>query len=214
MTSKLILIRHGETEWNATGRIQGHRPVSLNERGHKQAQAVALHLQHEPFDTLYSSDLERTVQTAEAIANLTQHTIHTDARLREWDLGILSGLKRTEAEAQHPDAYAIYNEGRIDEPIPNGESIHNRYTRVTTCLEEVAAKHPNQTLVIVTHGGPLGDCYRRATNLPFDKPLDVELYNGGLNIITIDNSNWTLDTWGDIDHLKDIGSMGDWEGRK
>lgn len=214
MTTTLILIRHGETEWNATGRIQGHRPVSLNERGQKQAQAVAHRLQNEPFDALYSSDLSRTVQTAEAIAALTQHPIHTDARLREWDLGILSGLKRTEAQAHHPDAYGIYKEGRVDEPIPNGESIQNRYTRVTTCLEKIATNHPNQTLVIVTHGGPLGDCYRRATNLSFEKPLGVELYNGGLNIINIDHTNWALETWGDIDHLKDIGSMGDWEGRK
>ena len=212
--AKLILIRHGETEWNATGRIQGHRPVSLNERGQQQAQAVAHRLKNEPFDALYSSDLKRTVQTADAIANLTHHPIHTDARVREWDLGILSGLTRAEAETQHPNAYAIYNDSRVNDPIPNGESIHNRYTRVTTCLEEISANHPNQTIIIITHGGPLGDCYRRATNLSFDKPLDVELYNGGINIITINNSTWTLDTWGDIDHLKDIGSMGDWEGRK
>ena len=211
--TQLILIRHGETEWNATGRIQGHHPVLLNTRGHQQAQAVAC-LQSEPFDALYSSDLKRTTQTAEAIAKLTHHPIHTDARLREWDLGILAGLTRTEAETQHPNAYAIYHEGRVDDPIPNGESIRNRYTRVTTCLEELATHHPNQTLAIITHGGPLGDCYRRATNQSFDKPLTVELYNAGINRITIHNDVWTLESWGDIDHLKDIGSMGDWEGRK
>jgi probable phosphoglycerate mutase len=212
--TQFILIRHGETEWNATGRIQGHRPVSLNTRGQQQAQAVATRLQGEQFDALYSSDLKRTIQTAEAIATLTHHSIYTDARLREWDLGILTGLTRTEAEAQYPDAYAIYNTSRVDAPIPSGESIRNRYTRVTTCLEELASKHPNQTLVVITHGGPLGDCYRRATHLSFDKALTVELYNAGLNVITIQDTTWTLESWGDIDHLKDIGSMGDWEGRK
>lgn len=212
--TKLILIRHGETEWNATGRIQGHKPVSLNDRGHQQAQAVALRLQHEPFDALYSSDLKRTLQTAQAIANLTHHTIHTDVRLREWDLGVLAGLTRPEAESQHPEAYAIYNRQIVEDAIPNGESIRNRYTRVTTCLEEHAHNHPNQTLVIITHGGPLGDCYRRATHLSFEKPLTAKLYNAGINIITIDHSDWTLETWGDIDHLKNIGSMDNWEGRK
>lgn len=212
--TKFILIRHGETEWNATGRIQGHRPVSLNTRGQQQAQAVAQRLKDMPFDALYSSDLKRTHQTAQAIANLTNHPIHTDHRLREWNLGILSGLTRTEAKTQHAHAYTIYHEGRLHDLIPQGESIHNRYTRVTTCLEEIAAKHPHQTLVIITHGGPLGDCYRRATNLSFDQPLTVELFNAGINTLTIKNSTWALTAWGDIDHLKNIGSMGDWEGKK
>jgi probable phosphoglycerate mutase len=78
--TEFILIRHGETEWNATGRIQGHHPVSLNERGRQQAQAIAQRLQNDPFDALYSSDLSRATETAQAIAQQTGHTIHTDAQ--------------------------------------------------------------------------------------------------------------------------------------
>ncbi len=212
--TELILIRHGETEWNATGRIQGHRPVSLNERGRQQAEAVAHRLKNEPFDALYSSDLSRALETANIITSQTQHPIFTDARLREWHLGILAGLTRAEAEKQYPDVYAIYSEGRVHEPVTGGESIFNRYTRITTCLEELASTHINKRLVIITHGGPLGDCYCRATNTPLNAPRKVELYNAGLNIFTIHNTTWTIKIWGDIEHLKSIGTMGDWEGRK
>ncbi|MDP6042579.1 MAG: histidine phosphatase family protein [Candidatus Latescibacteria bacterium] len=214
MYTMCLVVRHGETEWNATGRIQGHREVSLNERGQKQAEAVASRLKNEPFDALYSSDLKRTVQTAEAISQRTGHTIHTDPRLREWDLGILAGLTRTNAETQHPKAFAIYNESRVDDPIPEGESIRNRSTRVTACIAEIASNHKGERIVIITHGGPLGDCYRRTTELSFDQPLDVELYNASLNTFVISKSDWTLKTWGDIAHLEGIGSMGNWEGRK
>ena len=214
MSTELILIRHGETEWNATGRIQGHREVSLNDRGQKQAQAVADRLKNESFNALYSSDLKRTLQTAEAISQCTGHTIQTDSRLREWDLGILAGLTCADAETQHPKAYAIYHNSRVDDPVPEGESIRNRATRITTCIEEIASNHKDERIVVITHGGPLGDCYRQAVGLSIDQPLDVELYNAGLNTFAIAGSNWTLKTWGDIAHLEGIGSMGDWEGRK
>lgn len=212
--TEFILIRHGETEWNATGRIQGHRSVPLNARGLQQAHAVALRLKSESFDALYSSDLSRAVQTAEAIVQQTGHAIHTDPRLREWDLGVLSGLTRTDAEKQYPNAYAIYRDSRIHDPVPDGESIFDRYRRMTTCLEDLAAIYPNKRLVVVTHGGPLGDCYYRAMNKPLHLPRDFELYNAGLNLFAIQDGIWTLNTWGDIEHLKQIGTLGDWEGRK
>lgn len=212
--TKFILVRHGETEWNAIGRMQGHREVTLNRRGEQQANAVAKRLRNELFDVLYSSDLKRTMQTAKAIADVTHHKIYTDARLREWDLGILAGCTRSEAEAQHPEAYAIYRDSLVDAAVPEGESIRDRYNRVVTCLDALAKRHPGRTLVVVTHGGPLGDCYRYAKQLSFEVPLSVELYNGGLNVILIDDSVWSVEVWGDIAHLEDIGSMGDWEGWK
>jgi probable phosphoglycerate mutase len=212
MSTELILIRHGETEWNAVGRIQGHRAVDLNKRGHQQAQAVAQRLKTEAFDALYTSDLSRATQTAEAIQ--TNHPIQTDSRLREWNLGVLAGLTPQQAETQYPKAYAIYRDGRVDDPIPQGESIRDRYTRVTTCLAEIAFHHPDQRIVVVTHGGPLGDCYRRATNMSLDTPRDFQLYNASINTFTLSGSTWTLNTWGNITHLESIGSLGDWEGRK
>ncbi|MDA0709003.1 MAG: histidine phosphatase family protein, partial [bacterium] len=126
--TKLLLIRHGETDWNATGRIQGHQCVPLNTRGLRQAQAVADRLKQESFGAILSSDLKRALQTAEAIAERTHHPVETDARLREWDLGVLAGLTRAQAETRYPEAWAIYTESRVEDPIPDGESLRARYT--------------------------------------------------------------------------------------
>ena len=82
------------------------------------------------------------------------------------------------------------------------------------CVEAIAANHDGERVVVVTHAGPLGDCYRRSTELALEQPLGVELYNSGLNTFVITDGNWELKSRGDIAHLEGIGSMGDWEGRE
>ena len=96
--TELILVRHGETVWNATGRIQGQGDSPLTERGIAQAQAVARRLQHEPFTTLYASHLGRVIETARYIAALTGHAITIDERLQERAYGIFEGLTYEEAQ--------------------------------------------------------------------------------------------------------------------
>lgn len=213
MGTELIVVRHGETAWNAGGRIQGHRPVGLNARGRRQARAVAARLAGTAFDALYSSDLDRAMQTADAVAGATGHEVIPDARLREWDLGVLAGLTAGEAESQYPDAYGIYRRRLPDAAIPEGESIRQRYARTTQALEAVARRHDGGCAVVVTHGGPLDDFYRRANGIPLEAARDFELFNAGLNTFRIAGEVWTLVRWGDIDHLREIGSMGNWEGR-
>ena len=105
MSSELIVVRHGETQWNADGRIQGHRGEGLNAHGREQARAVAERLAGEDFDALISSDLERAMETARAISALTGHPIRPDRRLREWNLGVLSGLLRADADERYPQAF-------------------------------------------------------------------------------------------------------------
>ena len=126
---------------------------------------------------------------------------------------VLAGLTRAEAEAQFPDAYVIYDERRVDDRVPEGESIRDRSKRVVACMEAIAASHKGKRVVVVTHAGPLGDCYCRASGLALAQLLGVKLYNCGLNNFVIDGTSWELKVWGDIAHLNGIGSMGDWEGR-
>jgi probable phosphoglycerate mutase len=213
MSTRIILIRHGETDWNALGRIQGHLPVPLNARGIKQAEALAARLQELTFSAVYSSDLLRARQTAEAIVRLSGHEIRTDEHLREWDLGMLSGMLRTQAERDHPKAARIYRNYLVDEPLPGGESIRRRFERVTNAVADIAARHHGECVLVVSHGGPLGDCYRRAVGKGAQERIKIDLFNASVNRIRIDGDDWSLESWAQIEHLEDIGSLPNWEGR-
>jgi probable phosphoglycerate mutase len=209
-STELIIVRHGETAWNVECRIQGQLHVDLNERGRMQARAAALALADEVFEALYSSDLRRALQTADAIAGTTGKTIATDPRLREWSLGILEGLSSDEAEAKFPD---VYNAFRVEDPdylIPEGESIRQRYERSTEAVSEIAGRHPGERVVIVTHGGVLDDLYRRTKGLALDSRKDFKIYNGGINRLEVTGDRWEIVSWGDIGHLEEIGSLGEW----
>jgi probable phosphoglycerate mutase len=211
--TRILLIRHGETDWNTEGRIQGHLPVPLNARGAAQAEALAVHLRDAHFDVIYSSDLLRARQTAELIAEISGHEIQDDERLREWDLGILSGMLRTEAERHHPRAVRIYRDYLVDETMPGGESIRQRFERVTGAVAEIAARHRGETVLVVSHGGPLGDCYRRAVTTGVEERIKVDLFNASVNRIGIDGDDWSLESWAEVEHLAAIGSLPNWEGR-
>jgi probable phosphoglycerate mutase len=211
--TRVILVRHGETDWNAEGRIQGHLDIPLNERGRAQAAAVGDCLATRPVGALYSSDLLRARQTAEAIARRGGHSVRTDQRMREWDLGILSGLLRTAAADLHPEAFRILRDRVADQPVPGGESIRARSQRVTAAVQEIADRHRGRAVVIVTHGGPLGDCYRHAIGEPPESRVKVELFNAGINLISVREDAWTIEAWGAVEHLEDVGTLGNWEGR-
>ncbi len=213
MSTEILLIRHGETKWNAEGRIQGQLPVPLNRRGLEQVEALGQHLRASSFHAVYSSDLLRARQTAEAIVHHSGHEIRLEPRLREWDLGVLSGLLRAQVEQEQPLAFRIRRDYLVDEPIPGGESIRQRYTRVICAVSDIASNHPGEILVVVSHGGPLGDCYRRATGRGVEERMKIDLFNAAINRIQIDGDHWAVTSWAEIAHLVTIGSLPNWEGR-
>jgi len=213
MFTRILLIRHGETDWNVEGRIQGHLQIPLNRRGRAQAELLAAHLQGTRLDAVYSSDLMRALQTAQAIVRYSRHEIREDVRLREWDLGVLAGLRRNQAEHDQPQAARIRRDNLVDEPIPGGESIRQRFERVTRVVADIAARHRGECVLIVSHGGPLGDCYRRATGKRIEERVKIDLFNASINEIHIDGDDWRLESWAQTDHLAAIGSLPNWEGR-
>ena len=208
---EMIVVRHGETKWNAEGRIQGHQDVALNERGERQVAAVAQRLAEEPVDAVYSSDLRRTMQTAEPIAKVLGKEIVQDQRLREWKLGVLETLVPEEAAQKKPEAYRIYLERNPEEVVSGGESIRQRHERAISCVREIAERHPCERVVVVTHGGIVDDLYRSAMEIALEADQDWPLYNCGINTLKIKNGEWKIEKWGDVDHLSEIGSMADWE---
>lgn len=209
--TELIIIRHGETEWNAEGRIQGHQDVLLNERGRNQAEAAATRLEGEPVDAIYCSDLRRAMQTAEPIADAVKTAIVADSRLREWKLGVLEGMVPAEARVKEPEAYRIYFERDPEVEVPGGESIRCRSERATVCVQEILNEWPNGRVIAVTHGGILDDLYRFAKGIALDAKRDWKLYNCGINTLRIESGRWSIERWGDIEHLGKIGSMADWD---
>lgn len=207
---ELVAIRHGETVWNTQGLQQGQLNSDLTDLGRAQAKALAGRLGGEPFDGLYSSDLGRALETARIIAERVGLDVETDPRLRERDLGILQGISLRQFEQEHPHEYARFRSGDPDYVIPTGESARQRHERCVACATELAARHPGQRILIVTHGGILDSFFRHALQLPLTVPRRFSLFNASINSFTVTNGHWRLKSWGDVEHLKGIGTMDDW----
>ncbi|KAI4325515.1 hypothetical protein MLD38_030903 [Melastoma candidum] len=205
--AEIIVVRHGETEWNADGRIQGHLDAELNEEGRRQAAAVADRLSGEPrISAVYSSDLKRAFETAQTIAAACGGLeVVQDAGLRERNLGDLQGIRLSDAADIKPEAYRAFLSHRTDEEIPGGgESIDQLYQRCTDSLQNIAQKHKGERVVVVTHGGVIRSFYRRACpSRRFGKVL-----NTSVNVFHLgDGEDWIIKSWGDISHLKKSGFL-------
>jgi len=199
--TQLIIVRHGETEWNIAGIRQGHLDSKLTEKGIAQAKALGQRLGRECFSALYSSDLGRAVQTAKEIANVTGHEILTDARLRERHLGIFQGLSAEEITAKYPEERRLFRTQGPDYVIPEGESMRQQVERNVAYLNGLARKHTGETIVVVTHGGVVSGFFRHTLSIALDAPRRFEFVNAGLNVFIHEEQNWFLLTWGDISHL-------------
>src|ERR1700741_5197597 len=199
--TQVILVRHGETEWNIARIRQGHLDSRLTEKGIAQAQALAHRLAREKLTALYSSDLGRAVQTAMAIADLTGHEIVTDVRLRERHLGIFQGLNGDEIVAKYPEERRQFRTLGPDYVIPGGESMRQQVSRNVAYLNELAAKHHGEQVVVVTHGGVVSGFFRHTLEIPLEAPRRFEFVNAGINVFAREEEIWMLLTWGDVSHL-------------
>jgi len=136
----LLLVRHGETDWNAERRWQGHADVPLNARGLEQAQALADQLAADPVYVIYSSDLSRARDTATIVGERLSVDVLVDADLREIDVGPIEGL--TAEEARSFERW-------------QGEPKEEHAERVLRAVQRIAERHPGQRVLVVTHGGSL-----------------------------------------------------------
>ncbi len=150
--TKLILLRHGQTDWNIQGLYQGHTDIPLNQTGREQAEQAAVELKDTPFDIVYCSDLTRARQTAEAVLKFHPEVpIIIDQRLRERNFGDLEGANYRRDILNQP----IYTEIKANPStfrFPNGESLVDVRERAETIYEEILKNHPDETVLIVSHG--------------------------------------------------------------
>jgi probable phosphoglycerate mutase len=202
----IILIRHGETAWNAERRLQGHLDIPLNAEGERQAKLLAEALAPESIDLVAASDLQRARQTAQAVATTRSLPVHIAPGLRERCYGGFEGLLYSEIEHRFPAEFAAWQARDIDGVLPNGknrgESFRDFYTRSTDAILALAAAHPGRTLALVAHGGVLECAYRMALGLPLETPRDFKVFNASINRFRIEDGKLVLQSWGEVAHLQ------------
>lgn len=153
--TRLLLARHGETNWNREQRFQGHADPPLNQTGRTQAADLSVALAAEPLAAVYSSPLRRALETAEIVAAAHEEQPMPVAALMEVDVGSWQGLTRAEIEERYPDQFAYWVDYVDGFKFENGESYEQLGARVIPALLELAAAHPGERVLAVTHGGPI-----------------------------------------------------------
>ena len=146
-------MRHGETDWNRENRFQGHADPPLNALGRTQSAELAAELAGEPIARVYTSPLRRASETAAIVAERLGLEVESLEPLREIDVGAWSGLTREEVAARFPDEYGRWLD-RAPHGFENGETYDELAARVVPAIHELAERHPSETLLVVTHGGP------------------------------------------------------------
>lgn len=174
----LILIRHGETDWNTEGRWQGQADVALNESGWSQAQEMARSLQEAGIAEIYSSDLLRARQTAQVLADVTGLPLHLDSRLREIHQGEWQGLLFSEIQARYAQAYQERRRDPLSIAPPGGETAAQVRLRVVSAVQDILRQHPDETVAVVSHGFALAVLIAHLKCEPFDRVWELIPENG------------------------------------
>ena len=183
----------------------GQLDSALSQRGEKQAAAIANRLSTSCFTRLYSSDLGRAVQTADAIANKCNIIVQLDQGLRERNMGVFQGLTRKEKKAQFAQVWKKSKEIGAEYVIPGGgESRNQRLARSIQVMNRLADKHSNETIVVVSHDGILRGFLGHILGLDVQTETRIARANATYNSFLKENGLWRLKVWGDTSHLHNI----------
>ncbi len=193
---KLILVRHGETHWNASQKYQGHTDISLNNKGRQQAFHLSQHLKAtEQIEAIYCSDLSRAHETATIIAKPFQIEPVQDKRLREFNFGEWEGLSFDQLYCDYRQDFEQWFNHPHDFRVPGGESFAELTQRILKAIEEIKSKHFGPTL-LVTHGGVIKAvlCHLRGTSNPWQENVPL----GSLTQINIVAGHMQLQYFGRV----------------
>lgn len=204
---RMILIRHGVTAWNLERRFQGQIDIPLSDEGFEQARRLGRRfVRHEPVAALYSSDLQRTMQTAAPVAEALALPAQPEPGLRERAFGMLEGLTIDDITRDHDEVYQRWRARDLDYAVPGGGEALGRFAdRVVSVLRRLANRHRGQTIVLVTHGGVLDCVYRSTGALALtDATQRPEIPNTGVNIVEHRRERFELHGWADVHHLESV----------
>lgn len=217
--TRIIAIRHGETDWNASTRIQGHTDIPLNAKGRQQAKHMAAALAAQgDIDAVYSSDLQRAWQTAQALhqaLNLASSQggapqsipLQGEPGLRERCFGSMEGLSFGEIEAQSPDLARQWKQRDPDYAPPQGETLRQFQARIVQTVGQLAARHCGGQIALVAHGGVLDILYRHANGLTLQAARSWTIENASINRFLWSPQALILVGWADNAHLEGTQAM-------
>jgi alpha-ribazole phosphatase len=202
MTTKFILIRHGQTEWNqGAERFRGRADLPLNETGHAQAQKIAGRLAQEKITAIYASPLQRTIATARPLAEKLHLEIQPHPGLLDIDVGALEGMTIDEARQAFPEVMEKWATAPGHAKFPKGESFKAMRARIVALLDELAPKHNGETIALVSHRTVC------MATLCFVLGMDADLFwrlrqdNGCINSFERRGEDWMVTLMNDTDHL-------------
>jgi broad specificity phosphatase PhoE len=200
MITTLLLIRHGQTDWNIAGRWQGHTDIPLNDVGIVQSRLLAERLKSWPISAIYSSDLQRAAKTAGIIADGLELRPVLTATLRERHGGVFQGMTAAEMQDRFPDALQLIQED--GGAPPEGESNFEVAQRLWQMFDSIIENHRGEMVAVVSHGGALAIIIAYALGFPLGQRARISIRgNTGLSTIEFDDHGPRVTLLNDVNHL-------------
>jgi probable phosphoglycerate mutase len=203
-STRILLVRHGETDWNATGRIQGHSDTPLNGAGRIQARRAARQLAREPIRALYSSDLARAFETATIIGAPLGLTAVASPQLRERQYGAWEGLTAAEIQVRYPEQFAMWRARSTDFAPPRGETGSELLTRALAELQTIAQRHLAEMVLVVTHGGLCNVLINRILGNADGEQREFSFGNASIHRVDVTADQWSVISMNEMARLQDI----------
>jgi 2,3-bisphosphoglycerate-dependent phosphoglycerate mutase len=201
--TRVTLVRHGRTAWNASTRIQGHADIELDAVGSKQAQRTARALADDDIHVVYTSDLARARETARPIAEALRVPLIIDVGLRERHFGAFEGKTIAELDAHHVDAARRWRTREPHFAPDGGESLVDFARRSVDALTKLAQQHVGRHIAVVSHGGVLDSMYRAGARVPLESQRAWRVGNASIHRMLWSDQGWSIVGWNDEFHLDD-----------
>ena len=199
---RLILVRHGETDWNREYRVQGQSDLPLNEIGQAQAEAIALALKDEPVEAICTSPQQRALGTAQAINRFHQVDIITFGELKELDVGDLDGLYSPDMKTKYHDFFQVWTANAALARLPGGESLPELQERVWDSIQSILAKDHRESVVVVSHFFALLSLFCKVLGLSLSEFRRLNISVGSIGILEFKEGRSKLVSFNDTCHLE------------